>query len=131
MRPQAEPPTHFTNLLSVRSTSITDLITDLSRQKPLFSRYWAFSMDSRYQFLTLGIPWTQSMPSRDVNASTRLAEARWRRDKDRRFQSYCLASSEDYKGCFQYHCQCMAWVPRSRSYLYLSTHVCHLYVNMV
>ena len=32
-------------------------------------------MDSRYQFLTLGIPWTQSMPSREVNASTRLAEA--------------------------------------------------------
>ena len=32
-------------------------------------------MYSRYQFLTLGIPWTQSMPSRDVNAATRLAEA--------------------------------------------------------
>ena len=38
-------------------------------------------MDSRYRFLTLGIPWTQSMPSRDVNAETRLAEASWRRDK--------------------------------------------------
>ena len=38
-------------------------------------------MDSRYRFLTLGIPWTQSMPSRDVNAATRLAEASWRRDK--------------------------------------------------
>ena len=25
-------------------------------------------------------PWTQSMPSRDVNAATRLAEASWRRD---------------------------------------------------
>ena len=37
-------------------------------------------MDSRYRFLTLGIPWTQSMPSRDVNAATRLAEASWRRD---------------------------------------------------
>ena len=38
-------------------------------------------MDSRYRVLTLGIPWTQSMPSRDVNAATRLAEASWRRDK--------------------------------------------------
>ena len=37
-------------------------------------------MDSHYQFLTLGIPLTQSMPSRDVNAATRLAEASWRRD---------------------------------------------------
>ena len=25
-------------------------------------------------------PWPQSMPSRDVNAATRLAEASWRRD---------------------------------------------------
>ena len=39
-------------------------------------------MDSRCRFLTLGIPWTQSMPSHDVNAVTRLAEASWRRDKD-------------------------------------------------
>ena len=39
-------------------------------------------MDSRYRFLTSGIPWTQSMPSRDVNAATRLAEASWRRDKE-------------------------------------------------
>ena len=38
-------------------------------------------MDSRYRFLTLGIPWTQSMPSCDVKAATRLAEASWRRDK--------------------------------------------------
>ena len=38
-------------------------------------------MDSRYRFLTLGTPWTQSMPSRDVNAVTRLAEASWWRDK--------------------------------------------------
>ena len=37
-------------------------------------------MDSRYRFLTLGTPWTQSMPSRDVNAVTRLAEASWRHD---------------------------------------------------
>ena len=37
-------------------------------------------MDSRYRFLTLDIPWTQSMPSRDVNAATGLAEASWRRD---------------------------------------------------
>ena len=34
-------------------------------------------MDSRYQFSTFGIPWTQSMPLRDVNAATRLAEASW------------------------------------------------------
>ena len=40
-------------------------------------------MDFRYRFLTLGIPWTQSMPSRDVNVVTRLAEASWRRDKCR------------------------------------------------
>ena len=32
-------------------------------------------MDSRRRFLMLGIPWTQSMPSRDVNAATQLAEA--------------------------------------------------------
>ena len=31
--------------------------------------------------MTLGTPWTQSMPSRDVNAVTRLAEASWWRDK--------------------------------------------------
>ena len=37
-------------------------------------------MDSRYRFLTSGILWTQSMPSRDVNAVTPLAEASWRRD---------------------------------------------------
>ena len=37
-------------------------------------------MDSRYRFLTLGTPWTQNMPSRDVNAMTRLAEAGRRRD---------------------------------------------------
>ena len=37
-------------------------------------------MDSRYRFLTLGNPWTQSMPLRDVNAATRLAEGSWRRD---------------------------------------------------
>ena len=30
--------THFTNLLWVRSTSVTDLITNLSRRQPLFSR---------------------------------------------------------------------------------------------
>ena len=38
-------------------------------------------MDSRHRFLTLGIPWTQSVPSRNVNAATRLAEACWRRHK--------------------------------------------------
>ena len=32
------PPTHFTNLLWARSTSETDLITNLSRHQPLFSR---------------------------------------------------------------------------------------------
>ena len=37
-------------------------------------------MDSRHRLLTLGIPWTQSMPSRDVNAATRFAEVSWRRD---------------------------------------------------
>ena len=37
-------------------------------------------MDSRYRFLTSGIPSTQSMPSRDVNAATRLAETSWRPD---------------------------------------------------
>ena len=42
-------------------------------------------MYSRYRFLTLGIPWTQSMPSRDINAATRLAEASWRRDKYPRY----------------------------------------------
>ena len=39
-------------------------------------------MDSRYRFLTLGTPCTQSMPSRDVNAVARLAEASWRRDNE-------------------------------------------------
>ena len=38
-------------------------------------------MDSPYRFLTLGIPWTQCMPLRDVNAATRLAEASWMCDK--------------------------------------------------
>ena len=39
-------------------------------------------MGSRYLFLTLDTPWTQSMPSRDINAATRLAEASWRRDNE-------------------------------------------------
>ena len=38
VRPQAESPTHFTNLLWVRTMSVTDLITNLSRRQPLFSR---------------------------------------------------------------------------------------------
>ena len=38
-------------------------------------------MDSRYRFLTLGIPWTHSMQSRDVDATMRLAEFGWMRDK--------------------------------------------------
>ena len=29
----------------------------------------------------MGIPWAHSMPSREVNAATQLAEASWRRDK--------------------------------------------------
>ena len=37
-------------------------------------------MDSRYRVLTVVIPWTQSIPSCDVNAATRLAEVSWRRD---------------------------------------------------
>ena len=39
-------------------------------------------MDSRYRLLTLDIPWAQRMPSRDVNAATRLTEASWRRDNE-------------------------------------------------
>ena len=42
-------------------------------------------MDSRYQFLSMGIPWTQSMPSRDVNAATRLAESSWRGDEESKY----------------------------------------------
>ena len=38
VRPQAEPPTHFTNLLWVRSTSVTYLITNLSRQQPFLAK---------------------------------------------------------------------------------------------
>ena len=38
-------------------------------------------MESHYRFLMLGIPWTHSMSSRDINAATRLAEASWRRNK--------------------------------------------------
>ena len=45
-------------------------------------------MDSSYRFLTLGIPWTQSMPSRDVNAETRLAEATWRCDNKECFHPF-------------------------------------------
>ena len=48
-------------------------------------------MDSRYRILTLGILWTQSMPSREVNAATSLAEASWRRDKVQK--SYCYTPS--------------------------------------
>ena len=55
-------------------------------------------MDSRYRFFTLGTPLTQSMPSRDVNAVTRLAEASWWRDKinnsaDMKFMSIRRAGS--------------------------------------
>ena len=38
-------------------------------------------MCSRYRFLTLGIHWTRSMPSRDVNSPTQLTEGSWRRDR--------------------------------------------------
>ena len=34
---QTEPPTHFTNLLGVRSTSVTELETNLSDRQPLFN----------------------------------------------------------------------------------------------
>ena len=46
-------------------------------------------MDSRYRLLTLGtcIHLAHSMPSRDVNAATRLAEASLRRDKILRYRS--------------------------------------------
>ena len=37
-------------------------------------------MDSRYRFLTLGSPWTQTMLSLDVNAATGLVEASRRHD---------------------------------------------------
>ena len=57
-------------------------------------------MDSRYRFLTLGIPWTQSMPSRDVNAATRLAEASWRRDN---YPNTALYQHPDWTGAVFYH----------------------------
>ena len=50
-------------------------------------------MDPRYRFLTSGIPWTQRMPSRDVNAATRLAEASWRRDKIIHCVQKCTSNS--------------------------------------
>ena len=37
-------------------------------------------MDFRYRILMLGIDWAHSMPSRDFNAATGLAEASMRRD---------------------------------------------------
>ena len=56
-------------------------------------------MDSCYRFLMLSIPWTQLMPSRDVNAATRLAEACWRRDKSLRWHNpnYCDSASVVYE----------------------------------
>ena len=46
-------------------------------------------MEYRYRFFDVGytvhVPWTQSMPSRDVNAVTRLAEASCRRDNSVKF----------------------------------------------
>ena len=66
-------------------------------------------MDSRYRFMTLGIPWTQSMPSRDVNAATRLAEASWRRDKmlythipDRRYKGIITPTGGHIEGRWEY-----------------------------
>ena len=46
-------------------------------------------MDSRYRFLTLGIPWAHSMPSRDA---TRLAEASLRRDK----RNFCFQLTDKH-----------------------------------
>ena len=61
--------THFTNLLWDRSTSVMDLITNLSHRQPLFSRY-TFSMDDL--FITLcHVLWY-------VNSETRLTETSWR-----------------------------------------------------
>ena len=51
-------------------------------------------MDSHYRFLTLDIPWTQSMPSCDVNAATRLVEASWRLDNA--INLYCIIMSAMY-----------------------------------
>ena len=48
-------------------------------------------MDSRYRFLTLGIPWTQRMPSCDVNAAMRLAETSVRRDKAEKGSKHCIS----------------------------------------
>ena len=53
-------------------------------------------MNPRYRFLTSGIPWTQSMPSRDVNAATRLAEASWRRDKNIKIASSLITEELSY-----------------------------------
>ena len=62
LRPQTKPPTYLTILI------------------------W----NSCYRLLTLGI--TQSMPSRDDNAATRLAEASWRRGR-KSYTSYIIALS--------------------------------------
>ena len=52
-------------------------------------------MDSRYRFLTLGMPWSQSMLSRDVNTATQLTEASWKRDNS--VYHYCSrVSITDY-----------------------------------
>ena len=51
-------------------------------------------MDPRCPFLTLGIPWTQSTPSRDVNAATRLAEEIYRRDNSTRGQKGHISCTE-------------------------------------
>ena len=55
-------------------------------------------MDSRYRFLTLtlGIPWTRSMLSRDVNTATKLVEASWRHDKMLKYSSLYM-----HIGCFE------------------------------
>ena len=51
-------------------------------------------MYSRYRFFTLGIPWTPSMQSHDINAATLLAEASWRRDKMQRLTNLTEISTD-------------------------------------
>ena len=51
-------PTHFLNLLWVRSKSVTDLMTNIYHANNFYLANNMESMDSNYRFLMLGIPWT-------------------------------------------------------------------------
>ena len=64
----------------VSNIPYNEFITPTTFIKPIIGIFNGIPLPIFDVGYTVHVPWTQSMPSRDVNAVTRLAEASWRRD---------------------------------------------------